>query len=92
MSSQFINFMSLSISAAKELKNPVLVTLLSDYAKLRTKNKLQYLFIHLLANRYKNKNKMNSDIKLQYVLIKHYLQKNKVRLTRELIMDEEICF
>lgn len=90
MSSQFINFMSLSIAAAKEIKNPVLVTLLSDYAKLRTKNKFQYLFIHVLANKYKDN--MKSDIKLQYVLIKYYLQKNKVNLTRQLIMDEEICF
>ena len=90
MSCQFISFMSLSIMAAKELKNPILVTLLSDYAKLRTKNKLQYLFIHLLANKYKKS--MNSDLRLQYVLIKYYLQKNKVNLTRELIMDEEIYF
>ena len=90
MSCQFLNFMSLSITAAKELKNPVLVTLLSDYAKLRTKNKLQYLFIHLLADKYKKN--MSSDLRLQYVLIKYYLRKNRVKLTRELIMDEEIYF
>ena len=90
MSCQFMNFMSLSITAAKELKNPVLVTLLSDYAKLRTKNKLQYLFIHLLVDKYKKN--MSSDLRLQYVLIKYYLRKNRVKLTRELIMDEEIYF
>ena len=72
MSCQFINFMSMSITAARELNNPVLVTLLSDYAKHRTKSKFQYLFIHLLADKYKTNMNMSSDMKLQYLLIKYY--------------------
>ena len=90
MSCQFINFMSMSITAARELNNPVLETLLSDYAKHRTKSKFQYLFIHLLANKYKTNMNMSSDMKLQYLLIKYYIKKNKVNLTRELIFDEDI--
>jgi len=90
MSCQFINFMSMSITAARELKNPVLVTLLSDYAKKRTKSKFQYLFIHLLANKYKTN--MNNELRIQYLLIKYYLRKNKANLTRELIFDGDINF
>lgn len=86
MSCEFINFMALSITVAKDMKNPILETLLSDYAKSRTKNKFQFFLVHLLAKGHiKN---LKPEYKLHYGLIKYYFMKNKANVTRQLLYDD----
>ena len=86
MSCDFINFMALSITVAKDLKNPVLETLLSDYAKSRTENKLQFFLVHLLANNHSKK--LKPEYKMTYGVIKYYFMKNKTNVTRQLLYDD----
>jgi hypothetical protein len=78
--------MALTLSAAKELKNPVLVDLLSDYAKRRTNNKMQYILIHILAN--KHSKKVSEENRIMYNVIRRYLQTNAVSVTKELLMAD----
>ena len=85
MSVQFMNFMSMSLCAAKELQNPVLETLLSDYAKDKANNKLQYIMIKLLAK--KHCEKINEDNRVYYNLIKRYISYNSANITRHLLYE-----
>ena len=83
MSCQFMSVMALTLSAAKELKNPILLDLLSDYAKRRTNNKMQYILIHVLAK--KNSEKVSEENRVMYNVIRRYLERNATSVTKELI-------
>ena len=83
MNCQFISVMSLTLSAAKELNKPILVELLSDYAKQKATNKLQYYVIHLLAK--KHSEKISEENRVMYNVIRRYLQTNSVSVTKELL-------
>jgi len=83
MACSFINFMSLSIHVSQELKNPILETLLSDYAKERAKNKMHFFLIHLLVKSHKKK--ISTENKLVYFFIKKYLTTHSVSITKQLL-------
>jgi len=55
MSCQFMSVIALTLTAAKELNNPILLDLLCDYAKRNSNNKMQYLLIHVLAKNIRRK-------------------------------------
>lgn len=86
MSCKFVSVMALTISAAKELKNDILVDLLSDYAKRHTNNKMQYFLIHVLAK--KHTESVSKENRIMYNVIRRYLEKNSVSVTKELIWSE----
>jgi len=90
MSCEFVNVMALTLSAAEELKNPILVELLSDYAKNHTNNKMQFFLIHLLAKSHKKKIKEDGVLeskenRIMYNVIRRYLDLNKTQVTKQLI-------
>ena len=78
-----MSVMALTLSAAKELNNPILLDLLSDYAKRHTTNKMQYILIHLLAR--KHSEKVSDENRVMYNVIRRYLERNAVSVTKELI-------
>ena len=86
MSYQFVSFMALTLSAAKELENPILIDLLSDYAKRKANNKMQYILIHLMAKR--NSEKVSEENRIMYNIIRRYLEYNAASITKELIWSE----
>ena len=83
MSCQFMSVMSLTLSAAKELDNPILLDLLSDFAKRHTNNKMQYILIHVLAR--KHSQGVSEENRVMYNVIRRYLKNNAVSVTKELI-------
>ena len=83
MSSKFVCVMALTLTAARELDKPILVDLLSDYAKLKSNNKFQYILIQLLAK--KNSEKVSEENQKMYNVIRRYLQTNCATITKELI-------
>ena len=83
MSIKFISLMGLTLAAADELKKTILVELLSDYAKSRTDNKLQYIMIKLLAE--ENKKNRREENELMYKIILRYIQHNSNQITKELL-------
>ena len=83
MNCQFVSVMALTLSAAKELDKPILVDLLSDYAKQQSKNKLQYFVIHLLAKRHQEK--ISEENRVMYNVIRRYLENNAVSVTKHLL-------
>ena len=83
MSCQFVCVMALTLSAARELEKPILVDLLSDYAKEKSNNKLQYVLIQLLAK--KNAEGVREEHRKMYNVIRRYLQTNHTNVTKELI-------
>ena len=83
MSCQFMSVMALTLSAAKELNKPILLDLLSDYAKRRTNNKMQYILIHILAK--KHSQEVSEENRVMYNVIRRYLERNAVSVTRELL-------
>ena len=90
MSCEFVNVMALTLSAAEELKNPILVELLSDYAKSHTNNKMQFFLIHLLAKSHIKKIKeggvlVSKENRIMYNVIRRYLDINTAKVTKELI-------
>tara|TARA_B110000014_G_C19567627_1_gene302542 strand:+ start:97 stop:333 length:237 start_codon:yes stop_codon:yes gene_type:complete len=78
--------MALTLSAARELDKPILVDLLSDYAKSKSNSKLQYVLIQLLAK--KNSEKVSEENRVMYNVIRRYLQTNSINVTKELIWAE----
>ena len=86
MSCQFVCVMALTLSAARELDKPILVDLLSDYAKTKSNNKLQYMLIQLLAK--KNSEGVSEENRKMYNVIRRYLQTNHTTVTKELIWGE----
>ena len=83
MSCKFVNVMALTLSAAEELENPILMELLKDYAKSKATNKLQYFLIHLLAK--KHTEKIGDENRAMYNVIKRYLRLNTANITKDLI-------
>ena len=83
MNCQFMSVMALALSAAKELNNPILLDLLSDYAKRRADNKMQYILIHVLAK--KHSQEVSEENRVMYNVIRRYLERNAVSVTKELI-------
>ena len=86
MSTRFVTVMAMSLSAAKELNNPILVDLLSDYVKKRTHSKLQYIFVQMLAKCLSEK--VTEENRVMYNVIRRYLQYNTASVTKELIWDD----
>ena len=86
MSCKFVCVMALTLSAARELDKPILVDLLSDYAKSKSNSKLQYVLIQLLAK--KNSEKVSEENRVMYNVIRRYLQTNSINVTKELIWAE----
>lgn len=83
MSCQFMSVMALTLTAAKELNNPILLDLLCDYAKRNSNNKMQYLLIHVLAK--KHSEEISEENRVMYNVIRRYLQTNAVSVTKQLI-------
>lgn len=81
-----MSVMALTLSAAKELNNPILHDLLSDYAKRHTNNKMQYILIHVLAK--KHSHEISEENRVMYNVIRRYLETNAVSVTKKLIWSD----
>ena len=86
MGTRFLTVMAMTISAARELDNPILIDLLSDYAKKRTNSRLQYILVHMLAKRLSEK--VTEENRVMYNVIRRYLRVNAASVTKELIWDD----
>lgn len=86
MGTRFLTVMAMTISAARELDNPILIDLLSDYAKKRTNSRLQYILVHMLAKRLSEN--VTEENRVMYNVIRRYLRVNAASVTKELIWDD----
>jgi hypothetical protein len=68
------------------MRNPILVGLISDYAKRCSNNGIQYIMIHFLAKQ--NSEKVSEKNRIMYNVIRRYLETNATSVTKELIWAE----
>ena len=81
-----LSALALAMAAAKENKNRILETLLDDYVRAKTKNKLQYLLVKTLAM--ETHKAVPEGHRGMYALTRLYLSRNAAEVTRHLIFEE----